>query len=173
MTSTSTDAWKAEVAALLDPLLDQYDQKLRDIDQRKAQVENDKQRFLEDFANLRRTLIRPAFEAAGAALERHGRRFAIIEQDYSMEPGGKATESSIALQVLPAARDKGEGASQPVASLVYETRHYTKSICIGGRDKVTTDDPSAGRRGDYQPAQIDRDHVRKELLRLFSGLVSR
>ena len=169
---SSTEAWKAEVAALLDPLLDQYDQKLKDIARRKAQVETDKQRFLDDFAALRSTLIRPAFEAAGAALERHGRRFAIVEQDYSMEAGGKATESSISLQVLPSVSETNGSAAKPIASLVYETRHYTKSICIGGRDSITNEDRSAGPRGDYQPAQIDREHVRKELLRLFSGLVS-
>lgn len=162
------DAWSRE----LDALLDRYGDKLRDIEQRKQQVETDKRLFLEGFATLRKLVIRPLFEAAGAALERRGHAYSITEHEYALEAAGKTTESSIAFQIMP--RACGEAAlAERGASLSFHTRHYTRSISIGGRIESSASAGSAGPRGDYQLAQIDRELVQRELLTLFAAMVGR
>jgi hypothetical protein len=165
-----TDAWSLE----LDALLDSYGDKLKAIEQRKQQVETDKRLFLEGFAALRKLVIRPLFEAAGAALERRGHAYSITEQEYAVEAAGKTTDSSIAFQMMPG--PSGEAAPLSAdrrASLSFHTRHYTKSISIGGRIETSAADGSAGPRGDYQLAQIDKELVQRELLTLFAAMVGR
>lgn len=162
-----------EWGAQLDSLLDEYDDKLRAIEQRKHQVESDRRQFLDDFAVLRDEVIRPLFQAAGAALQRHGRAFRIVEEEYSLEAAGKTTESSIAFHVLSAAAAADALAAKPLASLSFQTRHYSKTVSIGGRDGMVSPDRTAGPRGDYQLAQINAELVKSELLHLFTALVSR
>ena len=164
----AADAWSLELEAVLD----RYDDKLRAIEQRKQQAENDIRLFFDEFARLRREVIRPVFEAAGAVLERRGHTFCITEQEYVLEAAGKATESSIAIQITPAAAGGAESADR-VASLSFQTRHYTKSVCIAGRNEVPAANGAAGPRGDYKLAQIDAQFVQRELLKLLEALIGR
>ena len=83
-------------------LLDEYDARRRVDLEREHKAKDDEARFINDFAELRRTVIRPVFEAAGALLEARGHRYSIVEQEFVAGPEGRIGEAGITLRVVAA-----------------------------------------------------------------------
>lgn len=160
----------AEFDAALGKLLDQYDEKRSAVAARMRQVKADEASFLENFADLRRSVVRPVFEAAGAALKLRGHDFSIVEDEYAFEHGGKATESRIAIRILPVAPDGSFPGPEQCPSLAFATRHYNRVVEIHGGLVASRSGGPAGSRGEYQLAQITAELVRNELLKLVAEL---
>jgi hypothetical protein len=155
----------------LGKLLDQYDEKRRAVDERRRQVKIDAETFQEQFADLRRKVVRPVFEATGIVLKERGHDFRISEDEYASGPDGKTTEAAISIRVVPAGTSSHPEAEFPTLSFV--TRHYNKAVCIHSSNAVPQSDGRTSPRGDYQLAQIDKDLVEAELLKLIAGMVNR
>ena len=105
----------------LTKLLDVYDARRRGDLEREQKTRDDEVRFLKDFADLRREVIRPVFEAAGALLEERGHRFSITEQEFLGGSEGRIAEAGITLRIVPS------GTKAPLhedqRSLSISTRH--------------------------------------------------
>jgi hypothetical protein len=130
-------------------LLDDYDARRRGDAEREQRTKDEEARFLRDFAELRRGVIRPVFEAAGAMLEERGHRYSIAEQEFAAGTTGRISEAGIALRIVPS------GTKAPLhedqRSLWITTRHYNKTVWIhageaqaqsglvGGKDAFPTD----------------------------------
>jgi len=133
----------------LTKLLDVYDARRRGDLEREQRTKEEEARFLTDFAELRRAVIRPVFEAAGAMLEERGHRYSIVEQEFVGGAEGRIAEAGITLRVVPS------GTKAPLhedqRSLTISTRHYNKTVWIhsgepqaqgglaGGKDAFTID----------------------------------
>jgi hypothetical protein len=154
-------------------LLDQYDDKRRTVEQRRQQVKADEDAYQKAFADLRIEVIRPVFEAVGAILKARGHDFRISEEEYAAEPAGKTHEAAISMQVLPAGLEKSPQTEGGFPSLSFITRHYSKSVCIRASNAVPKLNGAANPRGDYSLAQIDKELVQCELLKLIAGIVGR
>ena len=160
----------AEFDVELGKLLDQYDEKRNVVAARMRQVKADEVAFLQDFADLRRSVVRPVFEAVGAALKARGHDFSIFEDEYAFEQGGKTTEARISIRILPAAPDGSSPGPEQCPSLAFATRHYNRVVEIHGDLVASRSGGSAGARGEYQLAQITTELVRKELLMLVAEI---
>ena len=159
-----TDALEKQLGALLD----EYDEARRATQTRKEQARADDQRFLDEFAELRASLLRPLFEAVGAMLVQRGHAFRIREQEFVPQAGGAGAEASIALFVAPEGMEKPPAADEHLRALSFSTRHYNKTICV--RNGATPHE-GAGSKGVYPIARIDVELAEAELLKLMSALV--
>lgn len=112
----------------LTKLLDDYDARRRVDQEREQKTKDDEARFLQDFAELRRRVIRPVFEEAGAMLEERGHRYSITEQEFVAGSEGRIAEAGITLRIVPS------GTKAPLhedqRSLSITTRHYNKTVWI-------------------------------------------
>ena len=157
----------------LGKLLDQYDEKRRTVEERRRQVKTDEANFLNGFADLRTNVVRPVFEAIGVILKERGHDFNISEDEYAGEPGGKTTEAAVSIRVMPAGMEMSSHDDAQSPSLSFVTRHYNKTVWIHSSNAVPQSGAPAGPRGDYQLAQIDKNFVQAELLKLIAGMVNR
>ena len=162
----------------LGKLLDQYDEKRRAVEERRQQVKTDEANFLKGFADLRTNVVRPVFEAIGVILKERGHDFDISENEYAENeyaggPGGKTTEAAVSIHVMPAGMEKSSHDDAQFPSLSFATRHYNKTVCVHSSNAVPRLGGPAGPRGDYQLAQIDKDLVQAEFLKLIAGMVNR
>lgn len=159
----------ADLSLELRKLLDQYDQKRRAVEERKRQAKTDDETFQKRFADLRTSIVRPVFEEMGMILKERGHDFSISEDEFTGEPGGKTTEAAVSIRIVPA----GMESDSQAPSLSFVTRHYNKTVCIRSSHALPQPGSSAGPRGDYQLAQIDKDLVQVEALKLIAGMVNR
>src|SRR5258708_12765992 len=83
-------------------MLDAYDVVRRTDEMRKRRLEAEGLAFLAGFAELRGKVVRPVFESVGALLKSRGHDFAIREEEFVFEGGGKTIEAAISLRITPA-----------------------------------------------------------------------
>ena len=145
----------------LGKLLDDYDERRRAVLAREQKVRDDDALFVAQFAELRRSVIRPAFEAAATLLAERGHLASITEQEFSVAEGSKVNEAWIALRIVPAGT-KEENAR----SLSISTRHYNKTVW------VNTGRPQEVSKGNYSLEKIDRELVEAELIGFVAGIVA-
>jgi hypothetical protein len=145
----------------LGKLLNQYDEQRRATLAREQKVRDEDALFVAQFAELRRGVIRPAFEAAAAMLAQRGHIASITEQEFSVAEGGKVSEAWIALRiVVSGAKDES------ARSLSFSTRHYNKTVWINAGK------PLEGTKGTYLLEKIDRARVEEELVRFVAGVIA-
>jgi hypothetical protein len=161
-----SDSLQAE----LGKMLDNYDAARLATENGQRQAIADEAQFLRRFADLRRDVVRPVFEAAGAILAQRGHAFRISEEEYAIGAAGKSTEAGIAIHVLPAGMSPTLQVDDPLRSLSIATRHYNKNVSIiGGAAAVPGG--LAGSRGAYELSQISTALVEAELLKLIAGIL--
>jgi hypothetical protein len=145
----------------LGKLLNQYDEQRRATLAREQKVRDEDALFVAQFAELRRGVIRPAFEAAAAMLAQRGHIASITEQEFSVAEGGKVSEAWIALRiVVSGAKDES------ARSLSFSTRHYNKTVWINAGK------PLEGAKGTYPLEKIDRPRVEEELVQFVAGVIA-
>jgi len=145
----------------LGKLLNQYDERRRAVLAREQQVKDEDALFITQFAELRRSVIRPAFETAGAMLAERGHKVTIAEQEFCVGTGAKVTEAEISLRIVVS------GAKEENArALSISTRHYNKMVWINAGK------PAEGAKGTYPLEKIDRHRVEEELVRFVAGIVA-
>ena len=144
----------------LGKLLDQYDERRRTVLEREQQLRDADALYLAQFAELRRGVIRPAFEAAASLLAERGHAASITEQEFAVAEGGSATEALIALRIVVAGTREADA-----RSLAISTRHYNKTVLINAGK------PLEGAKGSYALDKVDRQRVEEELLRFVAGVV--
>jgi hypothetical protein len=145
----------------LGKLLDEYDGRRRAVLAREQKVRESDALFLAQFAELRRSVIRPAFEAAATMLAERGHLASISEQEFSVAEGSKVSEAWIALRIV-AAGAKEENAR----SLSISTRHYNKTVWINAGK------PLEGSKGTYPLEKVDQQRVEEELVGFVAGVVA-
>ena len=155
----------------LGTMLDEYEATRRAAEMRKQRAREDDAAFLEGFARLRREVVRPVFEAAGAILGERGHASVIREVEFGAADG-KPVEALIELRVTPAGMEGAASADQHLQALSFSTRHYNRSVCITN-GAVPQSGTLAGSQGTCALAQIDAERVEDELLKLMAALVRR
>ena len=158
----------ADLGTELGKLLDQYDDTRRAAQTQKDQAAAEGELFLEQFAGLRRDVVRPVFEAVGAVLTQRGHQFSIHEEQFTAAGAGKSSsEAAIVLRIMPAGMVKPAPADDDVRALSFTTRHYNKTISV--RNGAVPYE-GAGKAA-YAPARITRQLVEDEVLKLVAALV--
>jgi hypothetical protein len=150
-------------------LLDRYDARRRADTAREQKTKDDDARFLASFAELRREVVRPVFEAAGALLVARGHGFTISEQEYAVDAAGKVVEAGISLEILPAGMPAPAHADH-TRSLSLTTRHYNKTVWISAGRPLDAGGV-AGAKGAYPLERISRDLIEVEVVRFVSGVM--
>ena len=145
----------------LSKLLDQYDQRREAVRVREQKVKDDDALFVARFAELRRNVIRPAFEVAAALLAERGHTASITEHEFAVAEGSKVSEASISLRVATLGT-KEENAR----ALSVSTRHYNKTVLINAGK------PLEGAKGTHPLDQVDRQRIEEELLRFVGEIVA-
>jgi len=153
----------------LSKLLDVYDARRRSDVEREQKARDEEVRFLKDFAELRRTVIRPVFEAAGALLEERGHRYSIVEQEFSAGAEGRISEAGITLRVVPL------GTKAPLhedqRSLAIATRHYNKTVWINSGESAGSGG-LAGSKGAFSLEKVTRQLIEEELIAFVARVVA-
>src|SRR5687768_4003635 len=149
----------------LGKLLNKYDEQRRVVLAREQKVREEDARFVARFAELRRTVIRPAFEAAVAILAERGHKVSIAEQEFSVDPAASVTEAMISLHLVPSGTQSTVHDERGRA-LSISTRHYNKTVWIN------TGRPQEVSKGNYAIEKIDRQLVEAELIEFVAGVVS-
>src|SRR3954470_1064774 len=133
-------------------LLDAYDARRRGDAEREQKSREEAEAFLQRFAELRRDVIRPVFDEAGALLEARGHRYSVVEQEFSGAVG-RIVEAGISLRVAPG------GVRTPVhddqRALSLATRHYNRTIWINSGDAPNAGG-IAGAKGAYALDKVTR-----------------
>jgi hypothetical protein len=127
-----------------------------------SEILNPKDDFPGDFARLKLSVIRPTFETVGSGLKERGHEFNISE-----EPGGK-----ISIHIVPAGVNKSIHPYDWFPTFSFVGAPYTKTVGLHGRKMRPNSEASPGSRGDYKPAQINRDIVEKELMKFVGEIAN-
>jgi hypothetical protein len=150
-------------------LLDVYDARRRSDLEREQKAKDEEARFLTDFAELRRTVIRPVFEAAGAMLEERGHRFSIVEHEFAAGAEGRISEAGITMRIVPS------GTKAPLhedqRSLSIATRHYNKTVWINSGESAGSGG-LAGAKGAFSLDKVTRQLVEEELIGFVARVVA-
>jgi len=150
-------------------LLDDYDARRVAELEREQKAKDEAALFLVRFAELRRDVIRPVFESAGAMLEERGHRISIVEQEFVSGGEGPASEAAIVLRIAAA------GTKAPLHedqfSLAIATRHYNRTVWINSGE-ASGAGGIAGAKGAYTLDKVTRDLVEKELLGFVARVVA-
>ena len=145
----------------LGKLLNQYDEQRRAVAAREQKVRDEDALFVAGFTDLRRSVIRPAFETAAAMLAERGHKVTIAEQEFSVDAAAKVTEGEISLRIVVS------GAKEDNArALSISTRHYNKTVWINAGK------PLEGAKGTYPLEKVNRQRVEEELVRFVAGIVA-
>ncbi len=78
-----TEALRLELGRMLD----RYDEARRLAQDRQQQARADDALFLQRFADLRRGVVRPVFQAVGAILQERGHRYEVAQIDTELVEG--------------------------------------------------------------------------------------
>jgi len=150
-------------------LLDAYDERRRGDLEREQRTKDEDALFLQHFAALRRDVIRPVFEAAGAMLEARGHRYSISEQEFSAAAEGRIIEAGISLRVVPAGTKAPLHDDQRALSIA--TRHYNKTVWINSGNALDAGG-IAGAKGAYTIAKLTRELVEHELIAFVARVIA-
>jgi hypothetical protein len=157
----------------LDKVLDQYDEARRVIEARNVKVVQDEAQFLTEFAELRRKVVRPVLEAAGAMLVGRGHAFSIAEEEASApkagNQGGRGVEASISFHVVPAGTVPLAG--DRARALTFTTRHYNRTVAVNSSDSHGSGGGIAGAKGAYALDKITTQLVEEEVVKYVAGVV--
>lgn len=150
-------------------LLDAYDARRRGDVEREQKTKEDAARFLTDFAELRRSVIRPVFEAAGGMLEARGHRYSIEEHELVPGTGGSISEAGITMRIVPS------GTKAPLhedqRSLSITTRHYNKTIWFHSGEPQAQGGLAGGKDA-FPIEKVTRQLVEEELLAFVARVVA-
>ena len=149
----------------LDKLLNQYDEQRRVVLAREKKVKEEDALFVAGFAELRRSVIRPAFDVAAAILAERGHKVSISEQEFSVDPTGKITEAGISIHIVPAGT-QSTVRDERGRALSISTRLYNKTVW------VNTGKPLEVSKGSYPLKKIDRQLVEAELIGFVAGVIA-
>jgi hypothetical protein len=153
----------------LTKLLDVYDARRRGDLEREQKTRDDEVRFLKDFADLRREVIRPVFESAGALLEERGHRYSITEQEFLGGNEGRIAEAGITLRIVPS------GTKAPLhedqRSLSITTRHYNKTVWIHTGEPQAAGGLAGGKDA-FALEKVTKQLVEEELIAFVGRVVS-
>ena len=158
----------AQLRADVGALLDQYDETRRAAQARSDQATADGMIYLEQFAELRRAVVRPVFEAVGAMLAERGHRFSIHEEEFAAPGAGMTTrEAAIVLRVTPAGMEEPAPGNDDKRSLSFTTRHYNKTVTV--RNGAVPYEGSGSKSG-LPVERITMQLVEEEVLKLMAAL---
>jgi hypothetical protein len=153
----------------LTQLLDGYDARRLGEQAREQKSKDDEAQFLVDFAERRREVIRPVFEAAAALLEERGHRASIVEQEFVAGSAGRISEAGITLRVVPL------GTKAPLhedqRSLSFTTRHYNKTVWVNSGESAGSGG-LAGSKGAYALERVTKQLVEDELIAFVGRVVA-
>jgi hypothetical protein len=153
----------------LKKLLDDYDTRKRGDLEREQKTRDDEARFLKDFADLRRQVIRPVFEAAGEMLEERGHRYSITEQEFLGGSEGRIAEAGITIRIVPS------GTKAPLhedqRSLSITTRHYNKTVWIHAGEPQAQGGLAGGKDA-FTMEKVTRQLVEDELIAFIARVVA-
>jgi hypothetical protein len=151
----------------LGKMLDQYDERRRAVLAREQKVKDDDALFLKGFAELRKSLVRPVFEAAATILAERGHKVSISEQEFTIDAASKVTEAGISIHIVPTGAGGARLHDDDVRSLSITTRHYNKTVWINAGKPLET-----GAKGTYPLERITRLLVEEELVKFVGGIVA-
>jgi hypothetical protein len=143
------------LAEQLGKMLDQYDEQRRAVLAREQKVKDDDARFLTAFAELRRDVVRPVFEAAGKILAARGHQVSITEQEFTVAADSKVAEAEISIRINE-------------RSFAISTRHYNKTVWFNAGKPLE----AGGAKSTYPLERIDRQLVEEELVKFVAALVA-
>jgi hypothetical protein len=126
--------------------------------QSKAAVDD----FPGDFAKLKLSVIRPAFENIGNILKERGHEINISE-----DAGGK-----ISIHIVPAGAKKSIHPYDWFPTLSFTAAPFTRTIGLHGRNARRNSDSASGPRGDYRPSQVNKEIVEKELMKFVGEIAN-
>ena len=149
----------------LDKLLNRYDEQRRVVLAREQKVKEEDALFVSRFAELRRSVIRPAFEVAAAILAGRGHKVSITEQEFAVGAASKITEAGISIHIVPEGTQSTVGDERGRA-LSISTRHYNKMVWINSGKPLEVS------KGNYPLEKVDRQLVEAELIGFIAGIVA-
>jgi hypothetical protein len=166
---TDNGAMSDHMRKALAKLLDEYDARRRSESERETRAKEDEAQFLRDFAELRRTVIRPVFAAAGALLEERGHRFSITEQEFVAGAAGGICEAGISMRVVASGTKAPLHEDQHTLSIV--TRHYNRTVWINSGE-ASHAGGMAGSKGAYGLERITPQLVEDEVVAFVARVVA-
>jgi hypothetical protein len=118
--------------------------------------------FPREFARVKQSVIRPVFETIGNLLKERGHEFNISE-----EHGGK-----ISIHIVPAGVNKSIHPYDWFPTLSFFGAPFTETVGLHGRNMRPNSESGSGSRGDYKPAQINKEVVEKELMKFIGEIAN-
>ena len=154
----------------LGKMLDGYDERRRVDLARTRKAKDDDALFIAQFVELRRSVVRPVFEAAGAIVAPRGHTVRIIETEFAVDSNGQTTEAGIAIRIVPAGVEPlAEGERR---SLSISTRNYSKTVLINDDGAAFYASGMTSTRGAYPLERVDERLVEEELIKFVGAVVA-
>jgi len=155
----------------LSKTLDAYDTR-RSVDvAREKKSKDDDALFLTLFSELRRNVVRPVFEEAGALLVARGHAFEIWEAEFAPDAAGKVREAGISLHIAPAGMPAPLHAGDHERSLSITTRHYNKTVWVNS-GRALDAGGVAGAKGAYSIERVDRPLVEEAVVKFIAAVMA-
>ena len=151
-----------DLKSKMEKALDQFTGKRASSTDNTPQGKTSEDDFPGDFAKLKLSVIRPAFEAIGNKMKELGHEINISE-----EPGGR-----ISIHIVPAGVNKSIHPYDWFPTLSFFGAPFTKTIGIQGRNARRNSEGGSGRRGEFKLSQVNKEFVEKELMKFIGEIAN-
>src|SRR5258705_5293307 len=137
----------------LGKVLDRYEERRRADMTREQKTKDDDALFLTRFVEVRKSVVRPVFEAAGAVLAERGHEFSISEVEFSADSARQVVEAAISIRIVPLGMKTSAQDDDHARTFSIATRHYSKTVWVNAG--AGNSGGNAGLKGSYTLERID------------------
>jgi len=155
----------------LDKVLDGFDkaEKVRQASTQQRKTEEDT--FENDFAAIRKNVIRPVFQSTVDRLKARGHDGQITEREHSVDHQGRPSEASIQLVIYPGGKDPDRHRGTEYPHLAFRADRRNHLACSHVSTMTPGRGGTAGSKAKYQLKEITAEVVRTELLSLLKDVL--
>ena len=157
----------------LEKIFDQHDELERTRTQQVQETQRQEDEFLSRFAEVRKTVIRPAFERIGALLEARGHSFKIEESEYAKHGDGKLISSATITMYVAPGESKGNSRPHDLPHIGYHVHYvHTKKVTLFV-STIASGSGTSGGKGDFPLEAITSDLIDQHTLAFLKEILVR
>ena len=159
---------KSDTSIKLKSIFDKYDKKQAETKIEQERVKSEHELFLESFDKIIAETIRPTMEELGEAIKARGHNFEITESKETQDGQGRTTGATIRIEIHSNGQRPRFGQVGDRPALTFIAGTYDNKLCSHVSTMMPGRGGSAGKRKDYNIADITKDVVEEEIIHLLN-----
>lgn len=156
----------------LDDILNQFDKKQSEIQEKKERIKTDEEIFLDEYKRIRQEVIRPVFESIAATLKERGHDCEIEEKDNATDARGSELPPSITMKIYPSREKRSAYKEDSTPRISFMPQANARQVYTHVSTIQPSQGGSAGVRDYFKVNELDTDTVEMNVLKAVADIFS-